>query len=73
MALLQMGFVLTHGPAPDENVAFKALHGAAYGHDYRVDLHRYLTCRSQHKNLQEEEKNWVIFDVSNHLHLIGAD
>lgn len=55
MALLQMGFVLTHGPAPDENVAFKALHGAAYGHDYRVDLHCYLTCRSQHKNLQEEK------------------
>lgn len=69
MALLQMGFVLTHGPAPNENVAFKALHGAPNGHDYWMDLHRYFTRRSQDKNLQEEEEE----DVNNHLHLIGAD
>ena len=56
MALLQMGFVLTHRPAPDENVALEALHGTADGHHYGVDLHRDLTCRSQDKNLQEEEK-----------------
>lgn len=54
MALLQMGFVLTHRPAPDENMALEALHGAAYGHHYRVDLHRYLTCRSQDKNLRKK-------------------
>lgn len=55
MALPQIGFVLTHGPPPDEDVALEALHGAAYGHDHRVDLHRYLTSRSQDKNLQEGE------------------
>lgn len=53
MTLLQVGFVLTHRPAANENMALQALHGTAYGHDHRVDLHRYLTCWSQHKNLQE--------------------
>lgn len=55
MALLQMEFVLTHRPAPDEDMALEALHGTAYGHHYWVDLDRYLTCRSQDKNLQEGE------------------
>lgn len=55
MALFQMGFVLSHRPAPDENVAFEALHGATYGHDYRVDLHRYLTCGSKDKNLRDDK------------------
>lgn len=49
-----MGFVLTHGSAPDENVALEALHGAADGHHHRVYLHRYLTSGSQDENLQDE-------------------
>lgn len=64
-----MGFVLTHGPAPDEDVALEALHGAADRHDHRVDLHRNLACRSQDKNLQEEGRLWRL-DVNNHLRLI---
>lgn len=73
MALLQLEFVLTHRAAPDENMALEALHGAAYGHHYRVDLHRYLTCRSQDKNLQKKRGClWRKLDVNNHSHLIGS-
>lgn len=55
MAFLQMDLVLTNRPAADENMALQALHGTAYCHHNRVDLHRYLTCWSQHKNLQDEK------------------
>lgn len=57
-----MEFVLTHGPAPNEDMALEALHGTANGHDYWVDLHCYLTRRSQDKDLQDEEKNLTIFE-----------
>lgn len=70
-----MGFVLTDRPSTDENMALEALHGTTYGHDHWVDLHSYLTCRSQNKNLQEEEKKGSFqkrLDVNNHLHLIGV-
>lgn len=53
MTLLQVGFVLAHRPAPDENMALQALHGTADGHDHWVDLHRYFPRGSQNKNLQE--------------------
>lgn len=62
VALLQMKLVLTHGPAPDEHVALQALHGTAYCHHHRVDLHCYLSCRSQNKNLQEREINAPLWE-----------
>lgn len=52
VTLLQVGFILAHRPAPDENVTLQAFHGAAYGPHHRVDLHGDLTCRSQDKNLR---------------------
>lgn len=55
VAFLQMLFVLTDRPASDEHVALQTLHGAAYRHDNRVDLHCYLSSRSQHENLHRSE------------------
>lgn len=50
-----MRLVLTHRPAPNKDMAFKALHGTAYCHHHGVDLHRYLPRRSQHKDLLNEQ------------------
>lgn len=54
VAPLEVGFVLTHRSAPDENVALETLHGAADGHHHPVDLHRDLPRGRQDEDLQEE-------------------
>lgn len=48
-------------------MTFQALHGTADRHDYRVDLHCDLTCRSQDKNLRDEDKEKLSFYVRKDL------
>lgn len=78
VALLQVVFVLTNSPAPDEHMALQALHGTANRHDDRVDLHSDLPCRSQDKNLQGARRKlgqlslWRL-KANSYLHLSGAD
>lgn len=64
MALLQVGFVLAHGPAPDKHVALQARHGTAHGHDHRVDLDGDLARRGEDKHLQQGEEKASLLSTS---------